>query len=325
MAVDAVFHETSAEHRVESVPFAHLSIELGHLYMEEFAAGPEALRRNFRKVAPWAAAARQACAMSVPNKQPRISTCFLIDDYFSRFGSPREVIPQLVDAAREADLEIDYVGRESACAQADGVSLAALVQGRLVDEPPPGTTGKRPPVTQSGWLCNGERSASSISTQAEAMSQITPWRPPAENAAERHSIFIDTELWKDRSDGSRLWSCPFLAAVWQLLRLGLIRDTGRAVAQPKLWTAERGELPKDWDELPPIVKLNPTAPSFTAYSTYTVLAGSFLPVEHAVRTILSQVAIEDAVAQQVFDRARGDRLTLPIAPVDRIGYAFLPH
>lgn len=33
------FHETSAEPHTASVPFSHLSLELGHLYMEDFAEG----------------------------------------------------------------------------------------------------------------------------------------------------------------------------------------------------------------------------------------------------------------------------------------------
>src|SRR3546814_19804948 len=35
----AVFQETSAQPRTEAVPFSHLSLELGHLYMEDFAEG----------------------------------------------------------------------------------------------------------------------------------------------------------------------------------------------------------------------------------------------------------------------------------------------
>ena len=38
------FRETAAEPRTEAVPLAHLSLELGHLYMEDFEAGPERLR-----------------------------------------------------------------------------------------------------------------------------------------------------------------------------------------------------------------------------------------------------------------------------------------
>ena len=44
---EAVFRETTAELRTQSVPLSHLSLELGHLYMEDFEAGPERLREHF--------------------------------------------------------------------------------------------------------------------------------------------------------------------------------------------------------------------------------------------------------------------------------------
>jgi hypothetical protein len=314
MPTDAVFREASAERRVESVPLGHLSIELGHLYMEDYQAGPEALRRHFRRVVPWAEAARRSCAAMLDGRRPRISTCFLVDDYFTRFGTPRTVLPDLLSAAEDCGLRIDYLGRESACARADGVPLAELVRGRLVAEPPPGTTGARPPVTESGWLCNGQRSPASGA--AEAMAGLGGWAPPAENAANRHSIFIDIELWDDGGT----WSCPYLAAVWQLLRLGALRDEGRAVAVARPWT---GDFPRTWDELPPVLQLSPEAAAFSAYRTFSVLAGRYLPIEHAVRTILGQVAVDDEVTRQAAARSADEGMPLPEELVDRIGYAFL--
>jgi hypothetical protein len=315
-AEEADFHEATARPRVESVPFAHLSIELGHLYMEDFEAGEDFLAEQFRQVAPWVAAARQACAQLVAPRTPRISTCFLVDDYFTRFSSPDVVVPQLVRAAAASDLRIDYLARESGCAQADGVMLARLVEDRLVPEPPPGTNGSRPPLAETGWLCNGQRSPSGTAT--EAMGAVRPWRPPTQNAANRHSIFLDVELWDDGPSG-RTWSCPFLAAVWQLLRLGMLRYEGRRVGVPQ---ALRDGFPSDWDRLPAVVQLNDTAYPFSAYRTMSVLASRFLPIEHAVRTIVSQVAVDSAVARQAVDRAAAEGLALPRELVERIDYVF---
>jgi hypothetical protein len=325
MATEAVFTETSAQPRVERVPFGHLSIELGHLYMEDYEAGIDSLRWHFRHVAPWVRAARDAHAAALGSRTTRISTCFLVDDYFAPFGSPREIVPQLVEAAAECGLRIDYLGRESGCAEADDVDLARLVEGRLVVEPAPDTNGSRPPVTKTGWLCNGLRSP--LAGSVEAMGEAVGWRPPAESAANRHSIFLDVELWKDvelgkgrARDGDRLWSCPYLASVWQLLRLGMLRNFGRPVAAPRAWA---GELPGRWAELPPVTQLNASAAPFCAYRTFSVLASRFLPIEHAVRTILSQVTVEDAVARQALDRSAGEGLVLSAELVDRVEYAFV--
>lgn len=328
-SADAVFREASAERRVVSVPLSHLSLELGHLYREDYTAGPQYLREHFQQVAPWANAARQACVDNLQSQQSihgqegrrtraRISTCFLVDDYFTSFSSPAELVPELTSSAREAGLKIDYLARESGCADADGVALARLVEDRLVADPPPDTNGSRPPPAEVGWLCNGQRSPASGAT--EAMDALPQWMPPVQNAARRHSIFLDVELWdRDESTGRRTWSCPFLAAVWQLLRLGMIRHDGEGVAPARQW---EGVFPNDWSELPAVTQLNPAAAPFSAYRTLSILSTRFLPIEHAVRTILSQIAVDRDVLGQVMTRSRGEGIELPLELVDRIDYVF---
>src|SRR5690606_35636054 len=103
-----------------------------------------------------------------------------------------------------------------------------------------------------------------------------------------HSVFVDVELWDERA-GARTWSCAYLAAVWQLLRLGLLRRDGAPVTVPRPWPEV---LPQAWDLLPAVVQVNPRAAPFTAYRTFSVLPVGFLSTEHAVRTILSQVLVD---------------------------------
>lgn len=314
---DVTFEETAARRSVESVPLSHLSIELGHLYIEEFAGGVEQLRRHFARVAPWAAAARQACLDRTPSARPRISTCFMIDDYFTRFSTPRVVMEQVREAARDTGLVIDYFAREAGCAQADDIPLAELVLTQLVSDPVPETTGDRPPTSETGWLCNGRRSPASGLEQA--MRGGRDWQPPMQNAANRHSIFMDVELWDYEDDGRRLWSCPFLAAVWQLMRMGLLRHEGEGVTNPY----QLDDWPDDWDEMPAVVKLNPHATPFSAYRTFSVLGSRFLGIEHAVRTILSQVSISPAVLDQIQTRSRNEHIDLPKDLVERAEYVFI--
>jgi len=311
------FLEVTAEPKAESLALSHVSVEIGHLYMEDFAAGEGAVRRTFAAAAPWVAAARTPQAVGCGKKSVRVSTCFLIDDYFSQFSSPAEVIPMVLAAANREGLEIDYLARESACADADSVSPAYLTLGRLVTEPVPGTTGGRPPLTETGWLTNGQRSPATA--RGEAMGRRTSWQPPRESARRRHSIFVDVELW-DEEDSQRTWSCAMLAAVWQLLRLGLLRDQGRPVTTPADWMDR--PFPDRWAELPPVIRLNPTAAAFAAYTTLSVLSPRFLPVELAVRTILSQFACDRTTLAETADRAARDAMSLPAELVDRIRYVF---
>lgn len=315
MPVEAEFTEAAAHPRVEAVPYAHLSIELGHLYMEDLQRGPDFLRDHFRQVAPWASAARDSFVNGRDGRAARISTCFLVDDYFTRLSPPSVVVPLLLDTAGEAGLRIDYLARESGCARAGEVSLAELVAGRLVAEPSPNTNGSRPPPAESGWLSNGERSVSD--GLVKTMEGVRPWTPPRETAANRHSVYVDIELWSDQGD-RRTWSCPFLAAVWQLLRLGLLRNGGKPViSPPDSWD---GAWPAEWDKLPPVVRLTPGAASFHAYRTVSILAGRFLPIEHAVRVILSQVAVDPEADRQALDRSAAEGIELPPELVDRIEY-----
>ena len=315
--VKTEFLETSADVKVESLPLSHVSVEIGHLYMEDFSAGADAVQRAFAAAAPWVHTARIPQAVGCGKKSVRVSTCFLIDDYFSRFSSPAAVIPMVLAAAEREGVEIDYLARESACASANGMSPATLTLASLVTEPVPGTTGGRPPLTETGWLTNGQRSPST--SRGEAMARRIPWEPPRESARRRHSIFVDVELWDERG-GQRTWSCPMLAAVWQLMRLGLLRDRGRPVMTPQDWTDPC--FPDNWDDLPPVIRLRPKAAAFAAYTTLSVLSPRFLSVELAVRTILSQFASDSNVFAEATDRARRDAMQLPDELVDRIRYVF---
>ncbi|MFD4256140.1 SCO2522 family protein [Streptomyces sp. NPDC058534] len=315
---DAVFRETAAEARTQSVPLAHLSLELGHLYMEDFEAGPERLRRHFAEVRPWVEAARTAATARAGGKRARISTCFLVDDYFTRFSTPAEVVPMLLAEAERAGLTVDYLARESGCAVTGKTPVAEAVAGRIVESPAPGSYGMRPPTARTGWLANGERGP--VARAPQAMKRSVPWQPPRETAARRHSVFLDVELWNDDADGRRTWSCPFLAAVWQLARLGLLRDAGEAVLVPQPHTATG--FPQDWDELPSLVRLNPRADPFSAYRTCSVLPGRFLPVEHAVRVILDQIEVDPGALAQVADRSEKERTAVPDSVADRVSYVF---
>jgi hypothetical protein len=314
---EAVFRETTAEPRTQAVPLSHLSLELGHLYMEDFEAGPEHLRRHFARVRPWAEAARAVAADRAGGRRARISTCFLVDDYFTRFASPAEVVPMLLEEAERAGLAVDYLARESACAVSGKVPVAEAVAARIVEEPPPGSYGNRPPAAQTGWLANGVRSPTARAPQA--MRKVAAWEPPRETAARRHSVFLDVELWNETPDGERLWSCPFLAAVWQLARLGLLRHQGEAVFEPQPHT---GAFPDEWDDLPPLVRLGERADPFAAYRTCSVLPGRFLPVEHAVRVILDQTDVDRDALRQAAERSAGEGVPVPGPVADRVSYVF---
>ncbi|MGH4027119.1 MAG: SCO2522 family protein [Pseudonocardiaceae bacterium] len=317
------YGESTERERMRAVPFSHLSIELGHLRMDDLRSGDERIREHFQRIAPWVETARAGVAV---RGSPRVSTCFLLDDYFQSETSPAEVVGNLLKVASECNLPIDYLAREAGCWLADGVPLADIAAARLLPEPAPGTNGSRPPTSASGWLCNGERSPQVETDQAMRTPQ---WRPPVEFSKRHHSIFVDIELWKEEDklvDGEvaspRTWSCPFLASVWQLLRLGMLRYHGDAVTQPHPWSADM-DWPERWGELPAVLKLNRHAAPFAAYRSLSVLPHWYLPIENAVRVILGNLTLDDAVTDQVVDRAAAEGIRVSRSVVDRISHVFV--
>jgi hypothetical protein len=325
----AVYTEATEQDKIKGVPLSHLSIEVGHLYMDELRRGDDRIRAQFERVAPWVAAATAAVSAevrAVGNETPRVSTCFLIDDYFRNDTDPGEVTEKLLSIAKQCGITIDYLAREAACSVAGDVNIAELTAAMLLPEPPPGTDGGRPPLATSGWLCNGERSYPSDSDQAM---QVAPWRPPEEFGKRNHSIFLDIELWKEKQevvDGvlttRRQWSCPFLAAVWQLLRLGMLRNYGEPVAQPQLRTDD-APWPEDWHDLPPVIQLNRRAAPFAAFRSVSILPKTYLQIEHAVDVILKHVELDEAVVRQVVDRGGDAGLTVPAKVTDRLSHVFI--
>jgi hypothetical protein len=318
-----VYGEAADEDHIRAVPLSHLSIEVGHFYLDRIRDDEELMRSQFRRVAPWVTA---AAATVDAGGRSRVSTCFLIDDYFRSEPGPAQIMPKLLAAAAECGVSIDYLAREAGCHVAGDVPLAELTAARLLPEPAPGTNGSRPPTATSGWLCNGERSPGSDSGQAMRAQQ---WQPPQEFGKRHHSIFVDVELWKDagqqvngRTTAQRSWACPFLASVWQLLRLGMLRYHGAAVVEPDPWPPG-AEWPEHWDDLPAIIRLNPHAAPFAAYRSLSILPHWYLPIENAVRMILGHLSLDEAVTEQFVERGAREGLRVSRSVIDRISHIFL--
>lgn len=319
-----VYGEATDHNRVRAVPLSHLSIEVGHLHMEDIRNDDERIRTHFQAIAPWLATS--IASGDANGNKFRASTCFLIDDYFQRDTRPEDVMGNLLRAAAECGVSIDYIAREAGCCVADDVPLAELTAARLLPEPAPGANGSRPPTSASGWLCNGKRSPESESDQAMRTPQ---WRPPQEFSKWHHSIFIDIELWKEADElvnghavSQRTWSCAFLASVWQLQRLGMLRYHGEAVAQPCPWAPDT-RWPKRWDELPAVIQLNPHAAPFAAYRSLSILPHWYLPIENAVRVILGHLSLDDGATDQIVDRAAAEGMLVSRSVVERVSHIFI--
>ena len=332
--VDVSYQEMTQTAKVDAVPLGHLSVETGHLYLDDFSDGDRKIAQQLEQAAPWLDAANRRIRKRF-GRNARISTCFLVDDYTPSRSAleqpkPFEVVDIVVAAAEQAGFKIDYLAREAGCAVAcerpysgprDQSALADIVAGLIVEEAAVGANGSRPPTDQTGWLSNGERSP------AVAVAMDAPdWEPPEEFGKFRHSVFVDIELWNfDNSvpHSERQYSCALLSAVWQLLRLGLLRNAGKAVAKPYRFGPSEA-LPDLWSQLPSITQLTPDAAPFAAYQALSVLPPHFRAAEHAAEIIIDHLRFDGAVLKQTADRARDETspVTLPDNPVGRMSHLF---
>ncbi|WP_067898464.1 SCO2522 family protein [Nocardia vaccinii] len=341
------YSEATEHPKITPVPLSHLSIEVGHFKLRTIAEDPEALRSEFRRIKPLVEAFSESARIQY-GPGARISTCYLIDDYFqgddvrsrardsdspepdparSADHTPQKILSQLLAAAEECGLKIDYLARESACAQTsefvggvplgEPIPLAEMVAACIVPEPAPDDTGGRPPTAESGWLCNGRRSSAAEPTQA--MRERT-YRSPQVHSANEHTIFIDIELWSKTEDGRTRWSCPFLAAIWHLLRLGMLRYHGAAVVDPQPHDAQ---WPDRWQDLPAIVRLYPGAEPFAAYRTLSMLPKRYIEIEHAVRVILDHLDLDENVFGQVVAAGEAEGIEVSAKISERLAHLLL--
>ncbi|MFF0487863.1 SCO2522 family protein [Nocardia sp. NPDC004068] len=315
------YAEATEQPWIAAVPMSHLSIEVGHFSLNDIVDDAEHVEAEFRRIGPLITAFVESARIRF-GPGARVSTCYLLDDYFQPATDAAEALTELLAAAERAGLGIDYLARESGCCRssafADGVPVgepipvADMVAARIVAEPAPPDTGSRPPTAESGWLCNGRRSSEGES--AQAMRNRT-FRPPEEFGCREHSIFLDVQLWSVRTteDGTVIrWSCPFLAAVWQLLRLGMLRFHGAPVVDPYQWRSG-DPWPKRWHDVPPVVQLNPAAEPFAAYQTLSMLPKRYLGIEHAVRVILDHLDLDDDVIAQIVSCGAAEAVPITVS------------
>jgi hypothetical protein len=311
------FSEASAEQHRTAGPFAHVSLELGHLTVADLR-DEQRLGTYLQSVIPWADAVRAACAARHPGTTARISTCLLVDDENALDQPVAGTLPRVAAVAEAAGTPLDYLARSTACEEADGIQVAALVVDRLVDSPEPNATGRRgrPAARDSGWLCNGQRTPPATPAAA-AMSTVEVWTPPREYGAAGPSIFVDVELWQDAQ--TRRWAPAVVRAVWQLARLDLLRHWGEHPLPPAPPPAHQSS----WRDLPAVVALRPAAEPFTAYRAVSIMPIDGPAVAHATATILDRVAPDRKLLDAQIEAAEAEGVTLPEAAGDRLEYLFV--
>jgi hypothetical protein len=263
---------------IESIPFtekAGLSIETGHFYPNAFSknATPP-LADRLERVKIWADAAESELKQETGEEA---STVYLIDDYSCNF-KPQRIIRQIIDAAKQSKLRVDYLAREGACIPLAGIVLDQLATTEV--------------------FAKDESVAHWFDSTLEAVGVGDTWEGRLQFGGEMYYKYAKNE-----------WACAHLAAVWQLLRLGVLHHPD--FDKPFL-LKNKDELPawKKWDEVPGLIQLNPGAAPFQAHETLSILPKSYIDVENLVKKIITNLPVPD----------EPDALPLP----QRIQHSFFP-
>lgn len=285
---------------------AALSVEFAHVYLKNLTETSleETVEASEAVVRPLVDGLRAA--------GKTVSTVVMIDDYFERDRDAVAAKRQMIkDACAAAGIEPDWFASEAAAAASVEDFLPALML-----PPEHGDGSAHPPRrSRSTWLSNGQppRLARDPAGDDPALDLLavpgakrgaggtSPGRAPSRVVPANHSIHLDVELQRDTSGAARgdvLYSCPLLAAWWQLLRLG--------VASPARGLLER---------------CHKGAAPFPAERTLTLLHPRLIEVEHAVRVILEHVVPPEPWRRNM--RTHGNA-PVGLDYLDRIAYCFVP-
>jgi hypothetical protein len=280
-----------------------VSIEVLHVYPAQ--STPEILARQAEREARWV----ETITGALDRRGRSWSICMLIDDTNPRWD-PQEVEGRLHAAWAGTGLPLDHSVRETECVRSiDRMVERFTGEVELALAGALGTAVRLPPIDvvaeRRRWLGNGEPARPSTTRLGAAEldeepgeADILPTRFIGWRGSRTHSIHLDVELWSTVGQGPPLWSCPMLAAWWQLLRLGAPHVDDEPLASP-------------------LAGGRPLA--LHARSSLTVLAPRLLEVEDAVRTILERVVLpEDWLVE---DPTRQGQPTAA-SHLDRIGYVF---
>lgn len=260
--------------------YADLSIEVGHAYLGELADKPWLPDASAASAAFWIKPIIEALGSR------KVSVCLMVDDYFVARGGidPADAEVKFAEAFERAGLPLDYVAHEADLADV-AADVRAMIQpqprfGELAHEQPSGEMNTLKDSAgrwvSSGWVSNGDPvRKQSVDRGFRIAGAATAAVKEYVRPEHRTSMALEVQIYKSDKNETE-WACPFLAACWQLVRLGALRDEDNQLVFPKRLRRLRED----------------TAP-FHAHKTLSLIPSSMLRVEHAVRVILSQLDLDE--------------------------------
>jgi hypothetical protein len=268
-----------------TLEMAHLSVEIAHVYLGELTekTASDAVAAAIDRVSP-------VVDRMIKDHGRTVSTCILIDDYFESKGpTPEQAVGIFRNVAARAGFRLDWIAFEADCAVAADYFFDNLYPQPIFGESSHGELyGEPNRLSRSGqsWISNGDPTRETKAPRSRRfLGEEAKYLPGKVRPEIATSIALDVEIAKaepQSDDSALLWSCPFLAACWQLIRLGCWREPSGGMLAPKRLLAV-SDLP----------------PPFFARRTLSHLPSRYLRVEHAVQVILAQLAIDDRARMEI--------------------------
>jgi hypothetical protein len=270
-----------------ALEIAHMSVEIAHIYLGELTekTAGDAVAAAIDRVGP-------VVDRMIKDHGRTVSTCVLIDDYFeSRGPTPEQAVEIFKNAAERLGFRLDWIAFEADCALAADYFFDNLYpQPRFGESSHGGTYGELNRLSRSGqsWVSNGDPTRQSKAPRSRRfLGEEVKYLSGKVRPEIATSIALDVEIANFGSQGDDLiWSCPFLAACWQLIRLGCWREPSGGMLAPKR-----------------LLAVSDRPPPFFARRTLSHLPSRYLRVEHAVQVILNQLTIDERARREIDPRA----------------------
>lgn len=285
--------------------YADVSFEVAHLYL-----GDPALEETIDAYAEVAKAWAAPLIDTMRAAGKIVSVVVFLDDYSDSTGKVHaadDVRPRAIKALAKRGIEVDYVALESECAKS-----ARLLTTQLDVPANEGAGSFVRPSTGCDVDASGEfvHYFDDKSLADFAIGRL--YKLSKRSLPQRTDIGVRIRLHDPAGDD---FTCPAVAAWWQLIRLGAFAGTSAAEAEQDGFTLSPtivGAPDGTW-------RRQDAAP-FMARRTVTLLAPIYLGVEHAVQVLLSNANLPERFRKSLGIGTQAQRPSTVLN--QRISYVF---
>lgn len=283
--------------------YADVSFEVAHLYL-----GDRAIEQTIERYADAARTWALPIVSQMREDGDTVSVVVFLDDYTDTKGEIHpadQVRERVVAALQERGLKVDYVALESECAKSAHILATCIEPAPVQGDGSVTRNAKQVAFTDGHFVHYFGHSVRA----AGAIAEYYGMGP--RSFEQRTDIGLRVRLHGETGGD---FTCPAVAAWWQLIRLGALLGVSETRAE------EEGYKLSQIEGAPHGTWARPKAAPFIAKRTVTLLPPAYIGVEHAVQVLLDNAGLPERLQKSLGITARGEKIAA--APRDRISYLF---